>query len=141
MSIQNKIKLPPLQEKAAKMFSEGFTQSEIGVKLGKNRVTINKWAQNPDFQKKVDFLRTDLLKKVDDILTQGVEEAAEAIIAIAKGEGAPGVVASQLKAALYIVDKIKKEKLPPPKVDKRDLEAQTEAELLEDEEALEYLGR
>ncbi|KKK95506.1 hypothetical protein LCGC14_2672100, partial [marine sediment metagenome] len=117
--------------------------------------TVSKWCKDEDFQKRVDELRADFSQQADEILQQGVVDAAQTVVDVASGklthtitvEGeemeVPADLATlnpRLKAALWLLDKHQKGKLPKPKRTKESEDAAAEAEFTSDEEAKEMLN-
>ena len=135
MTKTSSLRLPPLREKAAKMMAEGFKQIEIAEKLQRNRMTIQQWMKDPNFQSRVDELRSDVMAQSKDILSDAANDAATVIVQIATKGGTPGVVASKLAAAKYILDSIKQQKMPSPDKMKNIKES------LSDEEVQELVNR
>ena len=125
-----------------------------GERCNKTKQTISKWCKDPEFQKRVDELRADFSQQADEILQQGVVDAAQTIVDVASGkltttisvEGeemeVPADVSTlnpRLKAALWLLDKHQKGKLPKPSRTDESEEAAAEAEFVSDEEADEML--
>ena len=98
--------------------------------------------KNPQFRARIEELRTDLTKQAVERLQESVVENTEIILDIAKNGGTPGVVSSQLRAALWAVERILK---PAPRAsedsNKAFRTAAAEVERLPDDEVDEYLER
>lgn len=111
------VRLPVKMERAAKMIAEGSTQAaaarDESIKV--STVTVHLWCKKPEFQARVAALRADATKQAKEKLAESLPEAVDAIIKIALHGGPPGVVASQLRAATFIVNIVMKiAKLPEP---------------------------
>ena len=154
MSKAPSLRLSPVKEKAAFIIANGGTQTLAGERCNKTKQTISKWCKDPEFQKRVDELRADFSQQADEILQQGVVDAAQTIVDVASGkltttisvEGeemeVPADVSTlnpRLKAALWLLDKHQKGKLPKPSRTDESEEAAAEAEFVSDEEADEML--
>ena len=98
--------LTPQQEKACIGVSEGLKQAEVARRLGITAQTMSRWSKNPLFQEKVKQLSTDATKDVLAKLKASLSDNIDIIQHIASTGGEIGVVPSQLRAAMYLVDKI-----------------------------------
>jgi len=149
------LRLSPIKEKAAFIIANGGTQTLAAEKCGKTKQTVSKWCKDEDFQKRVDELRADFSQQADEILQQGVVDAAKTVVDVASGklthtitvEGeemeVPADLATlnpRLKAALWLLDKHQKGKLPKPSRTKDSEDAAAEAEFTSDEEAEDMLS-
>ena len=149
------LRLSPVKEKAAFIIANGGTQTLAADKCNKTKQTISKWCKDEGFQKRIDELRADFSQQADEILQQGVVDAAQTIVDVASGNltkifidgdgiemDVPADVATinpRLKAALWLLDKHQKGKLPKPNRTNESEEAAAEAEFTSDEEADEML--
>ncbi len=134
--------LSPKKDLAARLLSQGYTQVEVArdERVDVTKQTLNNWCKDEVFQKRVEEFRTDLVKQAEEVFARNVGEAAEAIVEIAVGRPADEdgkaidhrFIASKLKAALFIVDRMMGKKLPPPvKKGIPSLEDEEEEELLD----------
>jgi len=100
--------LSPVKEQAALLLAEGWKQVDVAGPNGVNRspVTISRWNKEPEFKAKVEALRRDLTVQSVELLREKVLRNTEIILEIAESGGEPGVVSSQLKAALWAVEKV-----------------------------------
>lgn len=135
------IRLKPIKEKAALLIAEGAIQVIAADQCQVTEATMSRWCNDPEFQQRVEQLRTDVISQGDERLAESYTDAVETIIKIAKSGGVPGVVASQLRAAMFIIDRNKKRGRTPTDPTKATRTAEVEAELTADEEADELLGR
>ena len=133
------LRLPVRQEIAAKLLAEGTSQAATArdEKVGVSAVTVHLWCKKPEFQARVAALRADATKQAKEKLAESLPDAIDAITRIALEGGEPGVVASQLRAAIFIVQTVMKlAKLPAP--EEREAEADP-AEGMSEAEAKEML--
>lgn len=93
-----------VKEKAARMIATGLSQAETARQLEKSRPTVHGWCQESDFKLRVKFLQENIDVQVKEVLAANKEEAAKVIVDIARNGGESGVVSSQLKAAIYILE-------------------------------------
>lgn len=117
------------KERAARLIASGKTQAAAArdPNVDVTPVTMTNWAKDPEFQRRVETLRNQVSIKAEDILEQGVEEAAQTIVDIARGElmtktagengetlvpADPKTITTRLKAALWILDRYEKGHLP-----------------------------
>lgn len=152
------LRLSPVKEKAAYIIANGGTQVTAADKCGKSKQTLTKWCKDPKFLSRIDELRADFSQQADEILQEGVVDAALTVIAVIKGrltvivgkdEDEEDIVApadnttlnTRLKAALWILDRHKKGKLPSRSRPKDTEDAAAEAEFTSDEEADDMLDR
>ena len=99
------LRLQPIRERAALLIAEGWSQVKVAEKIERTAQTVNKWCKHDDeFMQRVEILRADIPKQANERLAESLPEAVDSIIQIAKFGGAPGVVASRLRAAMYIVE-------------------------------------
>lgn len=134
------VRLPVKMERAAKLIAEGSTQAGAArdPQIEVSTVTVHLWCKKPEFQARVAALRADATKQAKEKLAESLPDAIDAITKIATQGGTPGVVASQLRAAIFIVTTVMKiAKLPEPEKDPEPdaAEGMTEAEaedMLED---------
>ncbi|KKN03589.1 hypothetical protein LCGC14_1106200 [marine sediment metagenome] len=154
MSKAPSLRLSPVKEKAAFIIANGGTQTLAAERCDKTKQTVSKWCKEENFQKRVDELRADFSQQADEILLQGVVDAAQTVVDVASGkltntivvEGEEVEVAAdlatlnpRLKAALWLLDKHQKGKLPKPTRTKESDMAAAEAEFTSEEEAEEML--
>jgi len=99
-------KLDPRKEKAALLIAEGWKQVDVARELETTPQTVSRWMQQEDFTARIDELRVDLTSQAVTLLRDSVVENTEIVLKIAKHGGEPGVVSSQLKAALWAIDKV-----------------------------------
>ena len=98
-------RLKPIQEKAALLLAEGWKQVQVAREVGVNAVTVSRWIKNADFAARIDELRQDLTSQSIVLLRDSVLKNTEKILEIAQYGGESGIVSSQLKAALWAVEK------------------------------------
>jgi hypothetical protein len=135
----NSLKLSPRKEKAALLLADGVIQAEAARRCGVTPKTMSMWARSPAVIARVEQLRTDITKQALELLEQETLDAVKVVIEIAKHGGTPGVVSSQLKAALWIAER--RIKGPPTGAASRQSESNSTADRLSDEEAEELLAR
>ena len=99
-------KLDPRKEKAALLIAEGWKQVDVAREMGVYPQTVSRWMKEEDFTARIDELRVDLISQAVTLLRESVVENTEIVLKIAKQGGEPGVVSSQLKAALWAIDKV-----------------------------------
>src|SRR3972149_9857548 len=99
-------RLDPRKEKAALLTAEGWKQVDVAREMGVYPQTISRWMKEEDDKAKIDKLRGDLTSQAVTLLRESVVENTEIVLQIAKQGGEPGVVSSQLKAALWAIDKV-----------------------------------
>lgn len=134
------LRLKPKREKAAIMIADGMTQAEAARECGVTPKTMSMWVRSPVMKERIEQLRTDITKQAMERLEQETLNATEVIIEIAKSGGTPGVVSSQLKAALWIAER--RIKGPPTTSQTRVTQEQLGvADKLTDDEAEELLAR
>jgi hypothetical protein len=124
------------------MLAEGESQAGVGRILRKNKGTITRWMKNPRFRSRVEELRTDLTRQAVELLQESVVDNTQIILDIARDGGTPGVVSSQLRAALWAVERILK---PAPRAAEDESKAfrtmAAEVDRLPDDEIDELLER
>lgn len=97
----NTYMLSPLQERAARMIAEGWSQAATAREINKTKQTLNRWCnQNEAFMQRVDDIRAEQDKRAEDIFIESIPDAIDTIVKIAK-EGGQTV---QFNAARYILD-------------------------------------
>lgn len=101
-----KTKLRPSQEQAALLLSAGWKQAAVARKMGIAPQTVTRWMKNSDFVARISELSQDLTAQSLDLLREEILKNTEIVLRIAKVGGEPGVVSSQLKAALWCVEKV-----------------------------------
>lgn len=99
-------RLKPKQERAALMLAEGTSQADVARRLDVAPQTIGRWVKNPDFLERIEELMSDLISQSVELLREKVLDNTKIILDIAAHGGDTGVVASQLKAALWAVEKV-----------------------------------
>ena len=99
-------RLDPRKEKAALLTAEGWKQVDVAREMGVYPQTVSRWMKEEDFTARIDELRVDLTSQAVTLLRESVVENTEIVLKIAKQGGEPGVVSSQLKAALWAIDKV-----------------------------------
>lgn len=140
------LRLPPKKERAAGLIADGVSQRKTAQVVLSTPQTINTWCKEEDFKKRVEELRTDISKQLDEILNGGAKTAAQTVIDLAAGN-LDYVDAKELnprlRAALFILDRFKSPKLNkstlPGKRAERD--ATTEGDLMDEDEAKDILKR
>ena len=140
------LRLPPKKEKAAGLIADGVSQRKTAQVVLSTPQTINTWCKEEDFKRRVDELRTDISKQLDEILNGGARRAAQTVVDLAAGslqyEDAKELN-SRLRAALFILGRFKSPKLnkstTPGRRSERD--ATTEGDLMDAEEVQELLDR
>ena len=115
--------LPPKKEIAASLLAQGFLQAEVArdKKVNVTKQTMTAWMKDTNFVNKINEYKTDKVRHAEEVFSRNVGEAAEVIVEIAtsgaKDEDGKSVdsriVASKLKAALFIIDRTMGKKLPP----------------------------
>ena len=99
-------RLDPRKEKAALLIAEGWKQVDVAREMEVYPQTMSRWMKDEDFKARIDELRVDLTSQAVTLLRESVVENTEIVLKIAKQGGEPGVVSSQLKAALWAIDKV-----------------------------------
>ena len=100
-------KLSPVKERAALLIAEGWTQADTARKIGKWPQTVSSWmTQDEDFVARIAELCADLTSQAMELLRESIVDNTEIVLGIAKAGGEPGVVSSQLKAALWCIDRV-----------------------------------
>ncbi|KKL59398.1 hypothetical protein LCGC14_2215750 [marine sediment metagenome] len=136
-----KTKLTPVKERAALLIAEGWTQADAARKIGKWPQTISRWmTEDEDFVARISELCSDLTSQAMELLRESILENTEIVLKIAKVGGESGVVSSQLKAALWAIERVLG--VPAKLSDKRSrADKSIEAELLKkSEEELQELA-
>lgn len=125
-----KTKLTPVKEKAALLIAEGWTQADTARKVDKYPQTISRWMkEDADFVARIAELCADLTSQAMELLRESIVENTKRVLYIAQHGGEPGVVSSQLKAALWCIDRVMG--VPAKLSDKRSrADKSVEAELL-----------
>ena len=116
------LKLTHKQEQAAKLLAEGNTQTKAADEVGVTKQTLNRWVKDPLMRKRIEELRLDVVKQADEILNLSIPKAAETVANLAAGEldfVDSKVLNPRLRAALYILDRHLKAKLPKVKTTER----------------------
>lgn len=126
------IKLPslilsPEKEKAAQLLAEGHRQAVVAKTIGYDRATIWKWSKDPVFRKRIESLRIDIMEEANEVLQETTTKAAQAISGIATGEIDGQGIASQLKAAMYILQRVEAKPLPTSVNSSKDIIAPVES--------------
>ena len=113
--------LPPKKEHAARLLSQGFLQAEVArdKKVNVTKQTMTAWMKDENFRRKINEYKTDKVRHAEEVFSRNVGEAAEVVVEIAtvgaKDEDGKAVdsriVASKLKAALFIIERIMGKKL------------------------------
>lgn len=129
--------LTATQFRAAQMIARGDKKKDVAAAVNRRPQTISRWLRDPDFQRAVTQLHYDEFRPVYDVLRENVPEMVGIVLHIAKEGGEPGVVATRLKAALWVLDKAMKE----PKLPKSDETKQDEGLPFGGEELEELLQR
>ena len=146
--------LSPQKDLAARLLSQGYTQVEVAkdARIGVTKQTMNNWCKSELFQERIKEFRTDLLKQAEEVFARNVGEAAEAIVEIAVGRPMMTIVkdgeeievpvdnkliASKLKAALFIIDRTMGKRMPTAEIKKEPLE---EDEQIDDGDVEDVLG-
>ena len=109
MSSLTQLKLTPRQERAARLLADGWRQSDVARELGFVKQTLTRWLKRPLFKRRIEELRVDSTRQVEDLLTLAAPEAAQLVVDIAAGRGKledSRLVQAQLKAALYVLDRV-----------------------------------
>jgi len=112
-------KLEPKKERAAQLIAAGVSQvstanhSDIGV----TKQTMNRWCHEPEFQARIEELRTDTGKATQEILEGGQRLAAKVIVDTVQGhiDPEPKIAKLRFDAAKYVLDLLKVKKLPDQK--------------------------
>ena len=100
-------KLTPIKERAALLLAEGWTQADTARKIEKWPQTITRWMkEDEDFVARISELTSDLTSQSMELLRESILENTEIVLKIAKTGGEPGIVSSQLKAALWAIEKV-----------------------------------
>jgi len=110
-------RLPGKREVAAQLMAEGKTQADASRdgRVNVTKQTMNKWAHDPDFQRRVEELRSDPVETADELLIEDAITAVEVVKRVMRGDVEdPKLATTMLKAALYVLDLAKRKKLPPP---------------------------
>ena len=118
----------PTKEKLALLLAEGWRQIDVSRTLKINPVTVYRWKNDPEVALRISELRSDLTTQSVARLREKVLENTDIILDIAKHGGESGVVSSQLKAALWCVEKVLGKPDPEEKIERQ--RKGTEAKLL-----------
>ncbi len=114
------LNMPRLQgkrEEAAQLMAKGETQAETSRIVGTSKQTMNSWAHDEEFQRRISELRADPLETADELLIEDAMQAVNTVKAVMRGEiEDPRLATTMLKAALYVLDLAKRKKLPAPDV-------------------------
>jgi len=151
------ISLTPKKDLAAKLIAQGYTQAEVArdERIGVTKQTMNNWHSDDDFQSRVEEHKTDPVKGAEEIFARAVGEAADAIVQIAVGRPMVTIIkdeeevevpidhrfiASKLKAALFVVERVVGKKAPINGIKPKEEELDENSFVSEDEidDALEY---
>ena len=62
--------------------------------------------EDEDFVARIDEFCSDLTTQAMELLRESIVDNTEIVLGIAKSGGEPGVVSSQLKAALWCIDRV-----------------------------------
>lgn len=135
------LQLKPIQERAAMIIAEGYTQTAAADACGVTKQTIGAWMRREEFKNRINELRIDIEAQARELLVDSLPAAVKTIARIAKDGGEPGVVNAQLRAAMYIVDFAKLNKHVPKKQQQADSDVEAEASLVDEHEAKELLER
>ena len=131
------LRLQPRQELAAQLIADGVSQTKAAQHpdVAVTKQTMNRWCHEGQFQERVEQLRTDLDRQAREILEGGQKHAAQVVVDAVRGQlhDDPKVLATRIKAALYILDFLKVKKLPPkkdgPEGSRRDINKMTDDEV------------
>lgn len=105
--------LPGKREDAAKLMAQSKSQAEAARVVGVAKQTVNAWAKEEDFQRRINELRSDPLETADEMLIADAMQAVETVKQVMRGElEDPRLATTMLKAALYVLDLAKRKKLP-----------------------------
>ena len=156
MTLSN-ISLTPKKDLAAKLIAQGYTQAEVArdERVGVTKQTMNNWYKDDDFQARIEEHKTDPVKGAEEIFSRAVGEAADAIVQIAIGRPTTTIIkdekeievpidhrfiASKLKAALFVVERVVGKKQPIGDTKPKEEELDETSFVSEDEidDALEY---
>lgn len=150
------LRLSARKERAAFIIANGGTQTKAANRIDVSKQTLTKYMKDPVFRKRIDELRADFSQQADEILQEGVVDAARTVIDVISGKLTVTIdrngeelvlpadtttINTRLKAALWVLDKHQKGKLPGPKRSRDSEEAAAEAEFTSEEEADEMLER
>ncbi len=100
--------LTPVKERAALLMVDGMSGADIARTVGKTPKTISEWKKEPEFQVRLNELRASVSEQAQELLRRNLVNNITIIQNIAQHGGEPGVVASQLKAATWLADKVLK---------------------------------
>jgi len=90
------------------MMVEGRTGADIARSLDKTEKTICVWKKQPAFQARLQELRASVTEQAVELLRTNLVQNIGNIQSIADHGGEPGVVSSQLKAAIWAAEQILK---------------------------------
>lgn len=136
------INLPPLKERAALLLANLHTQAAVARALKVSKQTVNKWVNRDElFRARLKQLTRDIQTEARERIAASVLDAVDTIVHIAQNGGEPGVVGSQLRAAIYLVDQLKLKRVKGDQVQERHTDVEAEAEAVEADEAAELLAR
>ena len=105
------LRLPPHKERAAQLLADGLTQRQVAERIGRHEVTLSRWKDDPNFVRRVEQLRTDLQRQADEVILDGVADAAKFVADVARGEVTtddPRQLGARLRAALWILERGRK---------------------------------
>lgn len=136
------IRLDPRKEKLARFIASGRTQTYAAEQISVSKQTINAWVQEKLVQERIEQLRTDVFKQAEDLLIDSIVDAAEAVRDIALGnvDEDSRNTGHRLKAALYILELVKRTKIPAIR-DNAKMDHLSALDRMDDEEIDELLDR
>lgn len=135
--------LTPQQERFCLLMAEGSNQSAACRIIGVVPQTATRWMKLGAIKERIRELQMDVTASALQRLKEAAMDNVEVVLRIAKGAGTPGVVSSQLKAAVWALDKV----LKTPVEMTADAETRAASEMLReleqtpDAEILELLER
>jgi hypothetical protein len=100
------MQLAPGKEQFCIAIAEGALKKDAAALVGKTPITATRWLQEPEVQNRIKELLANASEQAMTFLKQKLMTNIEVIQGIAERGGVPGVVPSQLKAAMWAVDKV-----------------------------------
>lgn len=108
--------LSPKKEIAAGLLAQGFKQAEVArdPRVAVTKQTMNNWCKEPEFIDRINELRMDKLKQVDELFARRITDVAQVMLEIVTekpvdDDGKPldfRIVNARLSGAKWILDRV-----------------------------------
>lgn len=131
----------PAHEKAALLIAEGWKQVDVAREMGVDKTTVTRWKHRPDVYLRISELVSDLTTQSVTLLREKILDNTQIILDIAKQGGEPGIVSSQLKAALWCVQTVMGKPDAEEKTGRRKQGLEAKLSRFKDDELEELAGR